>query len=145
MTDSDGAGFVIRNFLKGTVDKSKIKNCYIPQLSGKEKRKVRGSAEGFLGVEGVPDDVIIEAVRKSGAEIIGEETVKRKEITKADLYSLGLTGTVAAEHLNHAGAVFRIVVLPAAPDRIDIAGARRDRITIGQTGEGIEILPVHRN
>ena len=93
MTDSDGAGFVIRNFLKGTVDNSKIKNCYIPQLSGKEKRKVRGSAEGFLGVEGVPDDVIIEAVRKSGAEIIGEETVKRKEITKADLYSLGLTGT----------------------------------------------------
>lgn len=93
MTDSDGAGFVIRNFLKGTVDNSKIKNCYIPQLSGKEKRKVRGSAEGFLGVEGVPDEVIIEAVRKSGAEIIGEETVKRNEITKADLYSLGLTGT----------------------------------------------------
>ena len=93
MTDSDGAGFVIRNFLKGTVDKSKIKNCYIPQLSGKEKRKVRGSAEGFLGVEGVPDEVIIEAVRKSGAEIIGEETVKRNEITKADLFSLGLTGT----------------------------------------------------
>ena len=93
MTDSDGAGFVIRNFLKGTVDNSKIINCYIPQLSGKEKRKERGSAEGFLGVEGVPDDVIIEAIRKSGAEIIGEETVKRKEITKADLYSLGLTGT----------------------------------------------------
>ena len=93
MTDSDGAGFVIRNFLKGTVDKSKIKNCYIPQLSGKEKRKERGSAEGFLGVEGVPDEVIIEAVRKSGAEIIGEEAQERKEITKADLYSLGLTGT----------------------------------------------------
>ena len=93
MTDSDGAGFVIRNFLKGTVDKSKIKNCYIPQLSGKEKRKVRGSAEGVLGVEGVPDDVIIEAVRKSGADIVGEEAQERKEITKADLYSLGLTGT----------------------------------------------------
>ena len=93
MTDSDGAGFVIRNFLKGTVDKSKIKNCYIPQLSGKEKRKVRGSAEGFLGVEGVPDEVIIEAVRKSGADIVGEEAQERKEITKADLYSLGLTGT----------------------------------------------------
>lgn len=93
MTDSDGAGFVIRNFLKGTVDKSKIKNCYIPQLSGKEKRKEHKSAEGFLGVEGVPDEVIIEAVRKSGAEIVGEEAQERKEITKADLYSLGLTGT----------------------------------------------------
>ena len=93
MTDSDGAGFVIRNFLKGTVDNSKIINCYIPQLSGKEKRKERGSAEGFLGVEGVPDEVIIEAIRKSGAEIIGEEKTEHGEITKADLYSLGLTGT----------------------------------------------------
>ena len=67
MTDSDGAGLVIRNFLNGAVDKSKIKHCYIPQLEGKEKRKEQRSKEGFLGVEGVPDDVIIEAIRKSGA------------------------------------------------------------------------------
>ena len=75
-TDSDSAGFVIRNFLRGTVDKSKIKHCYIPQINGKEKRKAHGSKEGFLGVEGVSDDVIIKAIRKSGATIIGEDEQK---------------------------------------------------------------------
>ena len=93
MTDSDGAGLVIRNFLNGAVDKSKIKHCYIPQLEGKEKRKEQKSKEGYLGVEGVPDDVIIEAIRKSGATVIGEEAAQTKEITKADLFKLGLTGT----------------------------------------------------
>lgn len=93
MTDSDGAGLVIRNFLNGAVDKSKIKHCYIPQLEGKEKRKEQKSKEGFLGVEGVPDDVIIEAIRKSGATIIGEEAAQSNEITKADMFTLGLTGT----------------------------------------------------
>ena len=93
MTDSDGAGLVIRNFLNGAVDKSKIKHCYIPQLEGKEKRKEQKSKEGFLGVEGVPDDVIIEAIRKSGATVIGEEAAQTNEITKADLFTLGLTGS----------------------------------------------------
>ena len=93
MTDSDGAGLVIRNFLNGAVDKSKIKHCYIPQLEGKEKRKEQRSKEGFLGVEGVPDDVIIEAIRKSGATVIGEEAAQTNEITKADLFKLGLTGS----------------------------------------------------
>ena len=93
MTDSDGAGLVIRNFLNGAVDKSKIKHCYIPQLEGKEKRKEQKSKEGYLGVEGVPDDVIIEAIRKSGATVIGEEAAQTNEITKADLFMLGLTGT----------------------------------------------------
>ena len=93
MTDSDGAGLVIRNFLNGAVDKAKIKHCYIPQLEGKEKRKEQKSKEGFLGVEGVPDDVIIEAIRKSGATVIGEEAAQTNEITKADLFTLGLMGT----------------------------------------------------
>lgn len=93
MTDSDGAGLVIRNFLNGAVDKSKIKHCYIPQLEGKEKRKEQKSKEGYLGVEGVPDDVIIEAIRKSGATVIGEEAAQTNEITKADLFTLGLTGS----------------------------------------------------
>ena len=93
MTDSDGAGLVIRNFLNGAVDKAKIKHCYIPQLEGKEKRKEQRSKEGFLGVEGVPDEVIIEAIRKSGATVIGEEAAQTNEITKADLFTLGLTGT----------------------------------------------------
>ena len=102
-TDSDSAGFVIRNFLRGTVDKSKIKHCYIPQINGKEKRKAHTSKEGFLGVEGVSDKVIIEAIRKSGATIIGEEQENAGEdVTKADLYRLGLSGRENSEKLRKA-------------------------------------------
>ncbi len=98
LTDSDGAGFVIRNFLKGTVDSSKIKHCYIPQIEGKEKRKAQKGKEGLLGVEGISDEIILNAIRSSGATVVGQEvnTVKR-EITKADLFALGLTGTQNAE------------------------------------------------
>lgn len=92
ITDSDSAGFLIRNFLKGIVKESDIKQCYIPQLKGKEKRKEKPSKEGFLGVEGLSDEDILRAVRNSSATIIGENTVKSTEITKADFYDLGLTG-----------------------------------------------------
>lgn len=99
LTDSDGAGFVIRNFLKGTVDKSKIKHCYIPQIEGKEKRKAQKSKEGFLGVEGVNDEVIIGAIKASGATVIGEgENQQSGQITKPDLFYLSLTGAENAEH-----------------------------------------------
>lgn len=97
LTDSDGAGFVIRNFLKGVVDKSKIKHCYIPQLEGKEKRKRERSKEGFLGVEGVSDDIIINAIKTSGAVVVGEETLPEHKITKSDLFILGLTGVENAD------------------------------------------------
>ena len=79
LTDSDGAGFVIRNFLKGAVPKAQIKNCYIPQLAGKEKRKAQAGKEGLLGVEGMTDEVIIEALRRCGATILGEEAAAREE------------------------------------------------------------------
>ena len=99
LTDSDGAGFVIRNFLKGAVPKEQIKNCYIPQLAGKEKRKAQAGKEGLLGVEGMTDEVIIEALRRCGATVLGEETALREEISKADLYELGLTGTAYSAEL----------------------------------------------
>ena len=89
-TDPDGAGFVIRNYLKGAVPKDKLFHAYIPDLYGKEKRKAKGSKEGKLGVEGVPDEVIIRAVEASGA-LQGSIPVK-SGITKADLYELGLSG-----------------------------------------------------
>lgn len=106
LTDSDGAGFVIRNFLRGVVDKSKIKHCYIPQIEGKEKRKEQKGREGLLGVEGVSDEVIINAIKASGATIIGEEEKITADITKADLFCLGLTGAENADKnrkklLNH--------------------------------------------
>ena len=93
LTDSDSGGFVIRNFLRGTVPEDLIKHAYIPQLEGKEKRKAESSKEGFLGVEGVTDELIINAIRTSGATVLGETTnEKNGEITKTDLYTLGLTG-----------------------------------------------------
>ncbi|MDE7389967.1 MAG: DUF4093 domain-containing protein [Lachnospiraceae bacterium] len=94
LTDSDGAGFVIRNFLKGIVtDSGLIKNAYVPDIKGKESRKAQPSKQGLLGVEGMTDEIIIKAVISSGAEVIGEEnTVVRSEITKLDFYNWGLTG-----------------------------------------------------
>ena len=91
MTDSDGAGFVIRNFLKGSVDNSKIKNCYIPQIKGKEKRKKVRSKAGFLGVEGIE----AETLRKLFAPYAGDLTERRfsgGEVTKADFYADRLSG-----------------------------------------------------
>ena len=93
LTDSDSGGFVIRNFLKGFVPESCIKHAYIPQLKGKEKRKSEVSKEGLLGVEGVADEVIVKAIKNSGAEVLNESAgVKRSQIRKTDLYELGLTG-----------------------------------------------------
>ena len=89
-TDPDGAGFVIRNYLKGAVPKEKLFHAYIPDLYGKEKRKSKGSKEGKLGVEGVPDEVIIRAVEASGA--LQGVVPAKNGITKAYLYELGLSG-----------------------------------------------------
>ena len=89
-TDSDGAGLVIRNYLKGAIPEGKLYHAYIPDLYGKEKRKAKGSKEGKLGVEGVPDAVIIKAVEQSGA-LSGELPVSGN-ITKADLFELGFSG-----------------------------------------------------
>lgn len=93
-TDPDGAGFVIRNYLKGAVPKEKLFHAYIPDLYGKEKRKAKGSKEGKLGVEGVPDDVIIRAVEASGA--LQGSVPAKSGITKAELYEMGLSGSAGS-------------------------------------------------
>lgn len=91
LTDSDGAGFVIRNYLRGVIPGNQIRHAYIPQIAGKEKRKAKGSKEGTLGVEGVPNDVILNALQKAGIECLPEDHSKPK-ITKADFFEWGLTG-----------------------------------------------------
>ena len=63
LTDSDGAGFVIRNFLKGAIDPARVKHAYIPDVRGKEKRKARPGKEGKLGVEGMKPEVLLAAFR----------------------------------------------------------------------------------
>ena len=93
LTDSDAAGFVIRNFLKGMIPLEKIKNAYVPEILGKEKRKDAPSKEGLLGVEGMELSILKEAIRRSGATILGEEPGQNSaSITKSDLYDLGLSG-----------------------------------------------------
>ncbi len=94
LTDSDGAGFVIRNFLKGAIDPALVKHAYIPDLYGKEKRKKAPGKEGKLGVEGMSPAVLAQALRRAGATIVGEDVppIPRAEITKAQLYRDGLTG-----------------------------------------------------
>lgn len=89
-TDPDGAGFVIRNYLKGAIPAGKLYHAYIPDLYGKEKRKAKGSREGKLGVEGVPNEAILQAVERSGA--LDRVPSERTPITKTDLYDLGLSG-----------------------------------------------------
>lgn len=98
LTDSDGAGFVIRNYLKGAVDPSMVKHAYIPDRSGKEKRKRKPGKEGKLGVEGMPPRVLVEALRRGGATFLDETEVRpaRRLITKADLFAAGLSGTPEA-------------------------------------------------
>ena len=92
-TDADGAGFVIRNFLKGAIDKKFIKHAYIPDVAGKERRKKTPGKEGKLGVEGMPPDVILEALRRAGATFLDAECIQKSTgITKADLVMLGLSG-----------------------------------------------------
>lgn len=92
-TDSDGAGFVIRNYLKGAISADYLKHAYIPDIPGKERRKSTPGKEGKLGVEGMSPEVIIDSLRKAGATIEGESpAVKRNGITKADLFSMGLSG-----------------------------------------------------
>ncbi len=91
LTDSDRAGFRIRSYLKGAIPKGNIRNIYIPDVFGKEKRKEKPSAEGKLGVEGMDADVLREAFAKAG--VLTEEADRGEAITKTDLYLAGLNGT----------------------------------------------------
>lgn len=91
-TDSDGAGFVIRNHIKSAIEPKYLKHAYIPDVYGKERRKAAPGKEGKLGVEGMTRDVLLEALYRSGATVIGEETPAVRGITKQDLMTLGLSG-----------------------------------------------------
>ena len=93
LTDSDGAGFVIRNFLKGAIPKSQLKQAYIPDIYGKERRKAAPGREGKLGGEGMPPQILLQALERAGATFEdGDTSGERPPITKADFYELGLTG-----------------------------------------------------
>ena len=91
-TDADGAGFVIRNHIKSAIPARFLKHAYTPDIFGKERRKRVGGKEGKLGVEGMRPAIILDALRKAGATIEGEEAFTAAKITKQDLMDLGLSG-----------------------------------------------------
>lgn len=110
-TDSDGAGFVIRNFLKGAIPASLLKHAYIPDIPGKERRKSAPGKEGKLGVEGMSPEIILDALRKSGATVEGESAFHTVgNITKQDFMALGLSG--CADSASKRQALLKRMALP---------------------------------
>ncbi len=111
LTDSDGAGFVIRNYLKGALPKEQVLHAYIPDIFGKERRKRQAGKEGKLGVEGMTPEILLAALRDAGAHIEGETAKAAGEpITKLDLFELGLSGT--ADSSERRAALKRELSLP---------------------------------
>ena len=91
-TDSDGAGCVSRHHIKSAIPSKYLKQAYIPDVDGKEKRKAAPGKEGKLGVEGLPPEILLDALRRAGATIEGEDSPGNKGITKQDLMARGLSG-----------------------------------------------------
>ena len=112
-TDSDGAGFVIRNFLKGALPKEGVLHAYIPDIPGKEKRKKHPGKEGKLGVEGMSPAVLEQALRQAGATILdgGDQVPKAPPLTKADLFAWGLSGGPGSKEKRQA--LLQALDLPA--------------------------------
>ncbi len=111
LTDSDGAGFVIRNYIKGSIPRAQVKHAYIPDVYGKERRKRAPGKEGKLGVEGMRPEVLLQALLRAGATVEGEETAApRGELTAADLFALGLTGR--EDSAARRAALLRRLALP---------------------------------
>ena len=92
LSDSDGAGKVIRSHISSAIPKERLIQVYTPRIEGKEKRKAAPGKEGKLGVEGMTREVILESLRRAGATIEGEESISVRQITKQDLMELGLSG-----------------------------------------------------
>ncbi len=97
LTDPDGAGFVIRDYLKGVLPPDRLKQAYVPDVYGRERRKKKGGKEGKLGVEGMSPAVLVEALRRAGATFEdGPAAPRRAGLTKADLLEKGLIGPGSA-------------------------------------------------
>ena len=112
LTGPDGAGFVIRNYLKGAIPKGQVKHAYVPDVYGKERRKRAPGKEGKLGVEGMSPDVLRRAVLNAGATVLDGDAPERAagNLTPADLFALGLSGT--ADAAERRGELLKRLGLP---------------------------------
>ena len=95
-TDADGAGLVIRNFIKSAIPAKFLKHAYTPDIFGKERRKATSGKEGKLGVEGMRPEIILEALRRAGATFDDAPNSVDGQISKQDLMELGLSGGMNA-------------------------------------------------
>ena len=112
LTDSDGAGFLIRNTLKGMLPKEGVLHAYIPDIPGKERRKAAPGKEGLLGVEGMRPEMILQALRDAGGEFEDScEQPTREPITKQDFFALGLSGK--PDSAARRGALLKELDLPS--------------------------------
>ena len=113
LTDSDGAGFLIRNTLKSALPEQGVLHAYIPDLPGKERRKAVPGREGLLGVEGMTPEILLKALRDAGAEFADGSAPPpaREPITKQDLFALGLSG--GSESAKKRAALLKELSLPA--------------------------------
>lgn len=142
LTDSDAAGFRIRAHIAGAVDPEKITHVYIPDIFGKERRKTQPSAEGKLGVEGMPAGVLLDALRRAGVAVEGQDApapAKRAApVTKADLVEWGLSGGP-----DSAGRRRRVLTALGLPARMN-ANAMLSAINALYTrGEFLAFLETH--
>ena len=112
LTDPDGAGFVIRSHLRGSIPPEQVKHAYVPDVYGKERRKRRGGKEGKLGVEGMPPQVLEQVLRRAGATVLDAQAPERARpgLTKADLMAAGLTG--GADSARRRQALLKELELP---------------------------------
>ena len=131
LTDSDGAGFLIRGKLKSALGTSGVKHAYIPDIAGRERRKSRASKAGFLGVEGMSPEVIIDALRTAGATFEDDELPfenAKQPITKADMYEMGLSGgDNAAERRNALKVRLGLPELLSANALLEVLNCLYDR------------------
>lgn len=136
LTDSDGAGFVIRNYLKGVLPPEKLLHAYIPDIPGKERRKDKRSKEGLLGVEGMTPEILLEALRQSGAHFLDERPSQQERgaITRQDLFALGLMG--GTDSTSKRNKIKKKMQLPAHLG----TGAFLDALNLVTDLEGLEEL-----
>lgn len=129
LTDSDGAGFVIRNFIKACVDPKLVRHAYTPDIKGKERRKSSASKEGKLGVEGMRPEVLLDALLRAGATIDGELAAGDKaRISPADMYAMGFSGKAGSRERRKA--LIARLELPehiTAPGLLDVLNATMTR------------------
>lgn len=139
LTDSDSAGFKIRNYLKGAIPDGKIINVYIPDIFGKERRKLKPSAEGKLGVEGISKKILLEAFEKAG--ITAEEKDETQNTEKIDsllLYELGLSGGKNSSFLRKK--VLQYFGLPSLLSSSAMTDALNTMISPDELTEAVEKL-----